>query len=303
MRRRLYALAGPLALALALPAQALAADRAQDRPDQGIPARALDRDPEDRPDRPLDHEGRLLPAARDGDPARRHAARGTAPAPAPEEAAGVRRDRLRLQRDPDRPRVAAREDVHDVVPVPRHAVPLHLGQQHHLVHPAAGRHGAQVWQRLPTPSFYAATSNISVTLALTLVTFFASHYVGIQHNGVRAYFKHWFPPVPGAINFLIVPLEMLSQFLRLVSLSVRLFANMLAGHLLVLMCVALIIIIGNVFVAPRRPGRPCSSTASSSCSWPTCRRSSSRFCPASTSVPRSSRITDPGGDSIHGTRR
>ena len=46
-----------------------------------------------------------------------------------------------------------------------------------------------------------------------------------------------------------MPLEILSQLLRLVSLSVRLFANMLAGHLLILMCVSLIIIIGNVFVA------------------------------------------------------
>ena len=102
---------------------------------------------------------------------------------------------------------------------------------------------------LPTPSFYATTSNISVTLALTLVTFFASHYVGVQHNGFRGYIASWFPPVGGPIKILIVPLEILSQFLRLVSLSVRLFANMLAGHLLVLMCVSLIIIIGNVFVA------------------------------------------------------
>ena len=54
---------------------------------------------------------------------------------------------------------------------------------------------------------------------------------------------------------------------------------------------------------PRHARSACSSTASSSCSWPTCRRSSSPFCPASTSVPRPSRITDPGGDSIHGTRR
>ena len=107
----------------------------------------------------------------------------------------------------------------------------------------------KLWGVIPTPSFYAATSNISVTLALTLITFFASHYVGIKHNGVGPYFKSWFPPVSGAINILIVPLEILSQFLRLVSLSVRLFANMLAGHLLVLMCVSLIIIIGNVFVA------------------------------------------------------
>jgi F-type H+-transporting ATPase subunit a len=107
----------------------------------------------------------------------------------------------------------------------------------------------KIWGWLPTPSFYAATSNLSVTLALTLVTFFASHYVGIQNNGVRGYFKSWFPPISGPINILIVPLEILSQLLRLVSLSVRLFANMLAGHLLILMCVSLIIIIGSPFVA------------------------------------------------------
>jgi F-type H+-transporting ATPase subunit a len=107
----------------------------------------------------------------------------------------------------------------------------------------------KIWGVIPTPSFYASTSNISVTLALTLVTFFATHYVGVKNNGLVGYIKSWFPPVSGAINILIVPLEILSQFLRLVSLSVRLFANMLAGHLLVLMCVSLIIIIGNVFVA------------------------------------------------------
>jgi F-type H+-transporting ATPase subunit a len=107
----------------------------------------------------------------------------------------------------------------------------------------------KIWGVIPTPSFYAATSNLSVTLALTLLTFFATHYVGIKQNGTVGYFKSWFPPVSGPIKLLIVPLEILSQLLRLVSLSVRLFANMLAGHLLILMCVSLIIIIGNVFVA------------------------------------------------------
>jgi len=107
----------------------------------------------------------------------------------------------------------------------------------------------KIWGVIPTPSLYAATANISVTLALTLVTFFATHYVGIKNNGAGPYFKSWFPPISGPINILIVPLEILSQFLRLVSLSVRLFANMLAGHLLILMCVSLIIIIGSAFVA------------------------------------------------------
>jgi F-type H+-transporting ATPase subunit a len=96
---------------------------------------------------------------------------------------------------------------------------------------------------LPTPSFYATTSNISVTLALTLVTFFASHYVGIKYQGFVPYFKHWVPPAPKAVRPIIAVLEVLSQFLRLISLSVRLFANMLAGHLILVtfgaLCAAL----------------------------------------------------------------
>jgi F-type H+-transporting ATPase subunit a len=101
---------------------------------------------------------------------------------------------------------------------------------------------------IPGFTLYAATANLSVTLALTLVTFFASHYVGIKEHGVRHYFATWVPDAPPLLKPVLAALETLSQLLRLVSLSVRLFANMLAGHLLVLMSVALIIIIGHVTV-------------------------------------------------------
>ncbi len=47
----------------------------------------------------------------------------------------------------------------------------------------------------------------------------------------------------------LIPLEVLSQILRFVSLSVRLFANMLAGHLLIIMCLGFAVLLGNVFVA------------------------------------------------------
>jgi F-type H+-transporting ATPase subunit a len=103
---------------------------------------------------------------------------------------------------------------------------------------------------IPGFTLYAATANLSVTLALALVTFCATHYVGIKYNGVRKYFASWMPQGVGlGLKLFIGPLEVLSQLLRLVSLSVRLFANMLAGHLLILMSVALIIIIGSAFVA------------------------------------------------------
>jgi F-type H+-transporting ATPase subunit a len=103
---------------------------------------------------------------------------------------------------------------------------------------------------LPTWGIYAATANLSVTLALALITFFATHFEGIRFNGPVRYFKSWIPA--GVPNFLLGPivfLEFVSQFMRLISLSVRLFANMLAGHMLILVIIGLIFII-SPYVLP-----------------------------------------------------
>jgi F-type H+-transporting ATPase subunit a len=97
-------------------------------------------------------------------------------------------------------------------------------------------HGVPVW------GIYAATSSISVTLALALLTFIFTHVEGIRWNGPLAYFKSWIPEAPKPLLGLIVPLEVLGQFMRLISLSVRLFANMLAGHILILTFLGLIFI-------------------------------------------------------------
>ena len=102
---------------------------------------------------------------------------------------------------------------------------------------------------LPTLAVYAATSSISVTLALALMTFVFTHVEGIRHNGTVKYFKSWIPDVPKAMYPLIVPLEILGQFMRLISLSVRLYANMLAGHMLILTFIGLIFVIGNLGIA------------------------------------------------------
>jgi F-type H+-transporting ATPase subunit a len=103
---------------------------------------------------------------------------------------------------------------------------------------------------LPTWGIYAATANLSVTLALALITFFATHVEGIRFNGPVRYFKSWIPSgAPGPLLALIVPLEVISQFMRLISLSVRLFANMLAGHMLILVMIGLIFIFGNLALA------------------------------------------------------
>jgi F-type H+-transporting ATPase subunit a len=100
----------------------------------------------------------------------------------------------------------------------------------------------ETWHGVPTWGIYAATSSLSVTLALALLTFVFTHYEGIKWNGPKRYFKSWIPEAPKGLLLLIVPLEVLGQFMRLISLSVRLFANMLAGHILILTFLGLIFI-------------------------------------------------------------
>jgi len=108
--------------------------------------------------------------------------------------------------------------------------------------------------QVPTLAVYAATSSISVTLALALMTFVFTHVEGIRYNGPVKYFKSWIPDVPKAMYPLIVPLEILGQFMRLISLSVRLYANMLAGHMLILTFIGLIFVTGHLWLAPLTVG-------------------------------------------------
>jgi F-type H+-transporting ATPase subunit a len=92
--------------------------------------------------------------------------------------------------------------------------------------------------QIPSFAIYAATANIAIPLVLTLVVWLSYHVEGIRSKGFVPYFKSWLPPgleemspVGKAAIFVI---EVISHFVRLISLSVRLFANILAGHLLLL---------------------------------------------------------------------
>jgi F-type H+-transporting ATPase subunit a len=107
----------------------------------------------------------------------------------------------------------------------------------------------ETWHGIPTWGIYAATSSLSVTLALALLTFVFTHVEGIRWNGPVKYFKSWIPEAPKALLALIVPLEILGQFMRLISLSVRLFANMLAGHILILTFIGLLFILQSIVLA------------------------------------------------------
>ncbi len=91
---------------------------------------------------------------------------------------------------------------------------------------------------IPSFAIYAATANLSIPLVLTLVVWFSYHLEGVRAKGFFKYLASWLPPGledmnPAAKAFIFV-IEAVSHVARLISLSVRLFANILAGHLLLL---------------------------------------------------------------------
>lgn len=103
---------------------------------------------------------------------------------------------------------------------------------------------------LPTFALYAATANLSVPLVLAAVVWIAYNVEGVRAKGFFGYIRSWVPA--GVEGFMVGPIlaiEALSHFVRLISLSVRLYANILAGHLLILfMAGGLVVLLGMSFV-------------------------------------------------------
>ncbi len=103
---------------------------------------------------------------------------------------------------------------------------------------------------IPTFALYAATANISVPLVLALIVFIVFNWVGIRAQGFGGYMKSLIPAgVHGPMLLLIAPLEVISIFMRMISLTIRLFANILAGHMIILfMAGGLAVILGLSFL-------------------------------------------------------
>ncbi len=103
---------------------------------------------------------------------------------------------------------------------------------------------------IPDFALYAATANISVPLVLALIVFVVFNGEGIRAQGPGGYIKSLVPSgVGGPILLLIFPLEVISTFTRLISLTVRLFANILAGHMIILfMAGGLAVLLGLTFL-------------------------------------------------------
>ena len=106
--------------------------------------------------------------------------------------------------------------------------------------------------KLPAFAIYAATANLSIPLVLTLVVWFSYQQEGIRAKGFFNYLRGWVPAgVEGVARIPIFAIEVISHFVRIISLSVRLFANLLAGHLLILfMGGGLVVILGLAAIGP-----------------------------------------------------
>jgi F-type H+-transporting ATPase subunit a len=98
------------------------------------------------------------------------------------------------------------------------------------------------------PGSKAATGTIGTTLALTVISFVYFTYYGIKHHGLGGYILSYRPPgvKPAFLGWFVWLLELFSMLLRLLTLSVRLFANMFAGHLLL----GVLAILTTLFITP-----------------------------------------------------
>ena len=108
-----------------------------------------------------------------------------------------------------------------------------------------------------TPFSATSTGNLAVTMGLALISFAAQQYAGISKYGVAGHFKNLIPPgLPMWLLPIMVPVEILSMFTKPFALMIRLFANMLAGHMVVTTLILLISLmaqihwLGGVAMAP-----------------------------------------------------
>ena len=98
-----------------------------------------------------------------------------------------------------------------------------------------------------TPLGFNVTGNIAVTFALALVTF-----IIVQFSGNKDYWKHifWMPGVPIPMKIVLMPIEILGMFTKPFALMIRLFANMTAGHVVIMSLLGLIVIMQNWIAGP-----------------------------------------------------
>jgi F-type H+-transporting ATPase subunit a len=94
------------------------------------------------------------------------------------------------------------------------------------------------------PGFFSPTANINTTLALALCTFGYTHYLGVKYHGAK-YIKHFLGPIP-ALAPLFFPIEIIGHFARVLSLTLRLFGNIMGEDLVL----TILLFLAGMFLAP-----------------------------------------------------
>jgi F-type H+-transporting ATPase subunit a len=94
------------------------------------------------------------------------------------------------------------------------------------------------------PGFMSPTSNLNITLGMTIMVWVTHHILGIRYHGV-GYIKHFMGPVPLLVPFMLI-IEIISNFARLLSLSMRLFGNIMAKETLL----SVLFMLAGAYFAP-----------------------------------------------------
>ncbi len=100
------------------------------------------------------------------------------------------------------------------------------------------------------PFAATATGNIAVTMTLASVTFVLTQYAGIRENGIGGWLAHLTGGAPPALWPVMIPVEIVSLFVKPFALTMRLFANMTAGHIVIVVLISLIFIFKSIVIAP-----------------------------------------------------
>ena len=101
------------------------------------------------------------------------------------------------------------------------------------------------------PGSFTATANINVTAGLAILVFFLVHGAGIKKYGFVGYCKGFVPSgIPAWVLPIMIPIEIIGLIAKPFSLGVRLFANMMAGHMVILVFLSMIILFKSVVITP-----------------------------------------------------
>lgn len=100
------------------------------------------------------------------------------------------------------------------------------------------------------PYAATATGNIAVTMTLATFTFVLTQYAGIRENGIGGWLAHLTGGAPPVLWIIMIPVEIVSLFVKPFALTMRLFANMTAGHIVIIVLISLIFIFKSFLVAP-----------------------------------------------------